>query len=144
MASIRNKLGDFRDRFSEIERLGAGAEGGTWVAVDCDRKRKVVLKFVPEKRMAQVARAFGVLRRVSSPHLPAALELLAVPDGAWLVTSWIPGDQLGLGPVPAVQVVVEGVAITHALRAIHSAGTHHADVSLGNVIRTPEGEVVLT
>ncbi len=144
LATIRNKLGEFGDRFIDLARLGSGAEGGTWTAFDRDRDAAVVLKFVPKARVGQVARAFRVLRRVSSPHVPAALELLAAPDGAWLVTAFVPGNQLAAGPAPVADVLREAVAITHALRAIHTAGTHHGDVSMANVIRAPDGEVVLT
>src|SRR5690606_3488309 len=37
----------------------------------------------------------------------------------------------------------EAIAVAHALRAIHEAGTHHGDVSPGNVV-AGEGGVALT
>ncbi len=143
--SARNLIGGDAERFAAIERLGEGAEGGTWTALDTHQgRRKVVLKFVARERAGHVRRAFSILRRVSSPHLPAALELLNQEDGgAWLVSDWIPG-----APIPAVTGSIDAAleeltALVHALRALHGVGTHHGDVSLGNVIRTPAGELVL-
>nr|WP_263429483.1 sigma 54-interacting transcriptional regulator [Nannocystis pusilla] len=125
--------------------MGEGAEGGTWTALDADAGgRRVALKRVPPERAAQVRQAFRVLRRVSSPHLPAALELLhETGGGAWLVTGWIDGAPLRAGPAPAAEALAEAIAVAHALRAIHEAGTHHGDVSPGNVL-AGEGGVVLT
>ncbi|MCB9568482.1 MAG: hypothetical protein H6710_14925 [Myxococcales bacterium] len=139
-------IGTLPPRFVDVRRLGEGSEGGTWVGHDRDaRARKVVLKHVPAARGAHVRRAFEVLRRVASPHLPAVLELLPADDGgAWLVTAWVEGEPLPTGPVPAAQALAEAVAITHALRAIHAVGTHHGDVSLGNLLVRPDGGIVLT
>ncbi|MCY1005534.1 sigma 54-interacting transcriptional regulator [Nannocystis pusilla] len=132
-------------RFVAVARLGEGAEGGTWTALDADAGgRRVALKRVPPERVGQVRQAFRVLRRVSSPHLPAALELLQeTGGGAWLVTGWIDGAPLQPGPVAASEALAEAIAVAHALRAIHEAGTHHGDVSPGNVL-AGEGGVVLT
>ncbi|WP_170136419.1 sigma 54-interacting transcriptional regulator [Nannocystis exedens] len=132
-------------RFVAVARLGEGAEGGTWTALDADAGgRRVALKRVPPERVGQVRQAFRVLRRVSSPHLPAALELLhETGGGAWLVTGWIDGAPLQAGPVAPAEALAEAIAVAHALRAIHEAGTHHGDVSPGNVL-AGEGGVVLT
>ncbi|WP_434427517.1 sigma 54-interacting transcriptional regulator [Nannocystis pusilla] len=132
-------------RFVAVARLGEGAEGGTWTALDADAGgRRVALKRVPPERAGQVRQAFRVLRRVSSPHLPAALELLQeTGGGAWLVTGWIDGAPLQPGPVAASEALAEAIAVAHALRAIHEAGTHHGNVSPGNVL-AGEGGVVLT
>jgi transcriptional regulator with GAF, ATPase, and Fis domain len=106
----------------------------------------VVLKHVPADRRGTVARAFEVLRAVSSPHLPAALELIHDPatGGIWLVTQHIEGGPLAAGPVPLEQALSEALGVALALAAIHALGTHHGDVSANNVIVTPTRGVVLT
>jgi len=133
-------------RFHAVERLGEGAEGGTWRACDADAGgRPVALKHVPRSRAAQVRAAFRLLRRVSSPHLPVVHELWTDPAGdLWLVTGLVEGAPLGPGPVPVAQALAEAAEIAHALQAIHEAGTHHGDLSPANVLMTPEGRVVLT
>jgi len=132
-------------RFADVERLGEGAEGGTWQATDADAGRRVALKHVPQARAAQVRAAFRLLRRVSSPHLPVVHELLTDPAGdLWLVTGLVEGRPLGPGPVPVARALAEAAAVAHALQAIHEAGTHHGDLSPGNVLVTPAGGVFLT
>ena len=132
-------------RFGALVRLGDGAEGGAWQALDADAGRRVVLKRVAQARVAQVRAAFRLLRTVSSPHLPVVHELLSDAGGdLWLVTGFVEGRPLTAGPVATEQALVEAAAIAHALAAIHEAGTHHGDLSAGNVLVTPAGGVVLT
>jgi transcriptional regulator with GAF, ATPase, and Fis domain len=140
-----NNVGYLSSRFTNIRRLGTGAEGGTWLANDAG-SRAVVLKHVPPDRRGTVARAFEVLRAVSSPHLPAALELIDDPDtgGVWLVTQYVEGEVLEPGPVPLERALSEALGVSLALAAIHGLGTHHGDVSANNVIVTPTHGVVLT
>ncbi|WP_052555707.1 protein kinase domain-containing protein, partial [Enhygromyxa salina] len=140
-----NLSGSLSTRFANVRRLGAGAEGGTWIANDAGG-RPVVLKHVSADRRGTVARAFEVLRAVSSPHLPAALELIDDPQtgGIWLVTQFVDGEVLAPGPVPIEQALVEALGVALALAAIHGLGTHHGDVSANNVIVTPTRGVVLT
>ncbi len=142
-----NLVGIESTRFSDIRRLGDGAEGGTWLATDPggSSSRRVVLKRVPRGRVQTVARAFEVLRHASSPHLPTALEL--IPDGeggAWLVTGFVEGRALEACGVGLEEALSEALGVAHALAAIHGMGSHHGDVSANNVIVTPTRGVVLT
>ncbi|PRQ09276.1 sigma 54-interacting transcriptional regulator [Enhygromyxa salina] len=140
-----NLIGNLASRFANVRRLGAGAEGGTWIANDAGG-RTVVLKHVSADRRGTVARAFEVLRAVSSPHLPAALELVEDPQtgGIWLVTQFVDGQVLAPGPAPLEQALAEALGVALALAAIHALGTHHGDVSANNVIVTGTHGVVLT
>ncbi|HWB76187.1 MAG TPA: hypothetical protein VG755_14555, partial [Nannocystaceae bacterium] len=138
-----NRGDELARRYLEVERLGGGAEGGTWSARE-PGGAKVVLKPVGVAELSAVRHAFTVLRGVASPHLPAPRELWTAPSGTtWLVTDWIEGTPLALGPVPAVEALGDALACAHALAAIHRAGTHHGDVSLANAIRTPTHGCVL-
>ena len=140
-----DSLGRLPPRFTAVARLGEGAEGGAWRAFDADAGRTVVLKHVPQARAAQVRAAFRLLRRVSSPHLPVVHELLTDTAGdLWLVTGYVDGQPLAPGPVPVARALAEAAAVAHALQAIHEAGTHHGDVSPGNVLVTPAGGLFLT
>ncbi|MBL9104271.1 MAG: sigma 54-interacting transcriptional regulator [Myxococcales bacterium] len=137
---MSSPLGRLPARFTAVVRLGDGAEGGAWRAFDADAGRTVVLKHVPRARAAQVRAAFRLLRQVSSPHLPVVHELLTDATGdPWLVTGFVAGEPLQPGPAPIGRALAEAAAVAHALRAIHEAGTHHGDVSPGNVLVGPDG-----
>lgn len=125
-------------------RLGEGAEGGAWAGVDLANGQPVILKPVAANALAAVRYAFGVLRRVASPHLPAVRALVVQPGaGGWLVTDSTQGDTLARGPVASQVAVGEAASIAHALAALHAAGTHHGDVAPANVVVTGEGPVLV-
>jgi transcriptional regulator with GAF, ATPase, and Fis domain len=141
-----NDVGAPPPRFGEVRLLGSGAEGGAYAAIDRATGARVVLKRIEATRMAVVRHAFEVLRRVASPHLPAVRELVRCPDDPgthWLVTDWVDGHALTSGPVSLVEAAAEGVAVAHALAAIHGAGTHHGDGSAANVVVTATRGVML-
>jgi transcriptional regulator with GAF, ATPase, and Fis domain/serine/threonine protein kinase len=141
-----NEVDDLPARFRHPRVLGTGAEGGALCAVDEATGAPVVLKRVEATRLSAVRHAFEVLRSVASPHLPAVRELVRAPRagaGTWLVTDWVEGHALGAGPVCVAEAAAEALAVAHALAAIHAAGTHHGDVSPGNVVVTSTRGVVL-
>jgi transcriptional regulator with GAF, ATPase, and Fis domain len=138
-----NAVGELRARYPEAARLADGAEGGSFVAREHGGAR-VVCKPIDASALVSVRHAFGVLRSASSPHLPAPRELWIAPSGrAWLVTDWVDGTPLVAGPASLEHVLGEALGIARALATIHAAGTHHGDVSLANVIRTPTHGCVL-
>lgn len=130
-------------RFADVSWLASGGQGG--VASARLEGRRVVLKAI-DAQVALGARAvFGVLQKVASPHLPAALELARDDQGRnWLVTTYLEGEPLVADYAELEPVLDEALGVARALAALHDAGTHHGDVSLSNVIRTHTGGVVLT
>lgn len=126
-------------------RLGGGQEGA-WRAVHLGRggEEPVVAKQLPVS--PELDESFALLRKVSSPHLPEPLALLPTHDGAgaWLITRWVEGETLRPGPAPLEEVLGEAESIASALAEIQALGLHHGDVSPSNVVRGPEGELVLT
>ncbi len=118
-----------------VGQLGDGAEGGAWKAQDRGDGATVVLKRVPASARARLRHAFSVLRQVGSPNLPAPKALVEGADGSlWLVTDWVGGSPVPPGPVPVAQAVREVASVARALSALHESGTHHGDVSPGNVL----------
>jgi transcriptional regulator with GAF, ATPase, and Fis domain len=143
-APTANTVGKLEDVLADLARLGDGAEGGAWVGTDRASGRRVVAKRVAAEQRAEMRHAFGVLRQVASPHLPTPRALVADAGGdLWLLHDFAEGAAVGPGPVPAAVALGEAAAVAHALWTIHEAGTHHGDVSAGNVVVTPTGGVVL-
>ncbi|MBK8717888.1 MAG: hypothetical protein IPN32_24590 [Deltaproteobacteria bacterium] len=132
-----------RSRYVEVQRLADGAEGGSFLARE-PGGAKVVCKPVPAASLPAVRFAFDLLRAAASPHLPAPRELWTGPSGhPWMITDWIEGAPMAPARQPADVALAEVLAVARALAVIHRAGTHHGDVSLGNVVVTPTRGCVL-
>ena len=130
--------------YGDLRPLGDGAEGGAWEAVHRPSGARVVLKRVAPSQRHAVEHAFSILRKAGSPHLPAPRGLVRAADGSrWLSTDFVEGEPLPRGPADVATAAAEARAVAHALAAIHDAGTHHGDVSAGNVVVTPTGGVTL-
>lgn len=92
-------------------------------------------KPVPQAAERSVRRAFETLRRAGSPHLPAPRALATSEDATvWLISEWVPGRPLTVGPAPLIAALQDGAAVARALRALHELGTHHGDVGPANVV----------
>src|SRR5690606_377806 len=128
-----------------VRPLGEGAEGGAWEAVEASSGARVVLKAVPAEARRGAEHAFAVLRRSGSPALPAPRALVAGEGSSptWLVTGFVEGEALERGPVSVAEAVRDGLAVAHALAALHRAGPHHGDVSPAHVVRDAEGQRTL-
>ena len=118
-----------------LERLGDGAEGGAWRAEARESGVQVVAKPVEASAAPAVRRALETLRQAGSANLPAPRALVSATDGRlWLITAWVPGRPLGPGPVPVDAALRDAAAVARGLAALHELGTHHGDVSPGNVV----------
>ena len=139
-----NDVGYDLPGFALIRRLGEGAEGGVFEGRALASGETVVLKRVDPAHGAAARHAFGVLRRVASPHLPAPRALIEAEDGAaWLATAWVDGQPLPVGPTSTANAVDTLRQIGHGLAALHEAGTHHGDLSPANVVVDGRGRAVI-
>ncbi len=144
-----NLVDSLPGRYINVARLAGDGEGGTWYAEEQGTGSRVVLKRV-ERGGSRLYRAFQLLRKSASPHLPVVVEWLGGAHGGaaespkWLVTRWIDGTVLVPGPVEESRVVHEMAGVAHALQEIHRLGTHHGDVSAANVVITEDSKAVLT
>jgi serine/threonine-protein kinase len=139
-------------RFAPTERIGGGATGEVWRARDTQTGGEVALKLVaPEVLPSQAAQAraereFKQLMRVSSPKIATIVDCGHMEDGRlYVAMEFCPGDTLesalAAGPLGLEQAKSIVSQIGHALIEAQKAGLVHRDVSPGNVLITPEGEV---
>ncbi|GAB3760204.1 serine/threonine-protein kinase [Microlunatus parietis] len=156
--------GDLIDnRFRLIERLGSGAMGAVWRALDEVLQREVALKEVrpadpglladpdfAQMLRTRVLREAQALARIDHPHVVAIHNIVDVPGELhpWLVMELVRGgtldDRLAAGPMAPAEVAAMGRGLLGALRAAHAAGICHRDVKPANVLLRPDGRPVLT
>ncbi len=151
------------DRFRLMERLGSGAMGAVWRALDEVLQREVALKQVrpadaglatdpdyAEMLRTRVLREARALARIDHPHVVTIHHVVVLPGEPfpWLVMELVRGgtldDRLASGPMEPAEVAELGRGLLGALRAAHAAGICHRDVKPANVLLRPDGSPVLT
>lgn len=144
-----------QDRYRVLNVLGCGGMGAVYLAEDTrlDAKRVAVKENFDTSPVAQTQfrREASILAHLTHPHLPAVTDHFVEASGRqYLVMSWVEGDSLleilgrtGGRPLPEQEVLAWADQLLDALAYCHSRGVIHRDIKPQNVIRTPEGKVVL-
>ncbi len=132
------------DRYTLLERLGAGAFGTVWLAHDEHLQREVAIKRIArssedgqeERRRAR--REAIAAARLSHPAIVALYEAGADEDAYYLVSEPVRGSSLAelfasrrIGDRELLRV---GVVLADALAHAHARGVIHRDVKPQNVI----------
>lgn len=142
-------------KYELLESLGAGATAEVFRARDTVLGREVALKVLKPAlvsdpsafaRFAQEAQAAAQLFH---PHIALVLDMGSGGDRYFIALQYVPGQALdkalaARGPLPWAEVLRLAEHIGGALEFAHQRGFLHRDVKPANIIRTPEGEYVLT
>ena len=132
-------------RFEFLEKVGQGAFGEVWRALDTELHRFVAVKlpragFLDEagarERFEREARAAAQLRH---PGIVSVHEVARRPDcSPALVADFIEGltlrDLLRAGPLPHSDAVALMAAVADALDYAHSRGVVHRDIKPANIL----------
>ncbi len=132
--------------------LGRGGMGEVYEAVDRQLDRTVALKVLrPElaadrRFLVRFRREARTSARLSHPGIVAVHDVGEDEGRAFIVMEYVPGRTLGQivrdeGAVAPARAARIGAAAADALAHAHDRGVVHRDVSPGNVMVTPDGEV---
>jgi protein kinase-like protein/PDZ domain-containing protein len=145
-ASTLARWGDFELR----ERIGAGRFGTVYRAWDPKLEREVAIKLlavagVDRAAYLREARHLARVRHPNVVHVYGADEREDVP-GLWM--ELIQGRTLAedvreSGPFAVEELAPVANVLCCALSAVHRAGLVHQDVKAQNVMREPDGRLVL-
>jgi serine/threonine-protein kinase len=136
--------------FELREQIGAGRFGSVYRAWDPNLERAVAIKLldvagVDRAAYLREARHLARVRHPNVVHVYGAAEFDEIP-GFWM--EFIDGRTLAQlfqerGPFGIEELGVVGGVLCRALAAVHRAGLIHQDVKAQNVMREPDGRLVL-
>jgi serine/threonine-protein kinase len=142
-------------RYSILKRLGRGAMGAVYLALDPVLNRQVAIKMLevgieePSQRsflldrLLRDAKAAAIL---SHPNIVSIYDVIEEQGTAYVVMEYVPGESLACflerNPNPGIELTLQVLRqMASALDYTHSKGVIHRDIKPGNVMRDPNGVV---
>jgi serine/threonine protein kinase len=133
------------------EKLGEGAMGEVWRAVDTSLDRDVAIKVLlsqvasqPE-RLARFDREAKLLAQLNHPNIAAVYGFHEHEGTRFVVMEMVEGEDLSeriqRGPIAIEESLEIAACIAEALAAAHDRGVIHRDLKPANVRVTPDGTI---
>lgn len=135
------------------ERVGSGAMGVVYEAVQSGVHRRVAVKVLPpqlairERTVKRFVREAEAMGRLSHTNIVDIYEVSSGTELHYFAMRFVEGPSLDIvlkaGPMAIADVLRIGIEIAGALAHAHSRGVLHRDVKPSNILRDEE-RVVLT
>jgi serine/threonine protein kinase len=134
-------------KFRLERRIGEGAMGVVYGALDLALARRVALKTLPRtspEDAARLRRESRAMAAVTHPNLALILGAETWQGTPVLVLEYLPGGtlegRLADGPLPPAQALDVAARMARVLERVHKAGLLHRDVKPSNVGFAEDGE----
>ncbi|MDI1443921.1 aminotransferase class V-fold PLP-dependent enzyme [Polyangium sp. 6x1] len=134
------------DGYRLLERLGEGAMGEVWRALDLTLDRHVAIKMIrgahPSERDRERFRLEALaLGRIEHPNVVAVYRSGEALGQPYIVYELVAGKSLDtlVGVIEWQEVLALGVDVARGLAAVHHASVLHRDLKPANVMRTRVG-----
>ncbi|XP_015794281.1 serine/threonine-protein kinase PAK 3 isoform X1 [Tetranychus urticae] len=144
-------IGDPYRKYSKIEKIGQGASGVVYTAIEVSTGMEVAIKqmkLVQQPNQELIINEILVMKENKHPNIVNYLDSYLVGDELWVVMEYLPGGSL-------VDVVTETCMdegqiaavlreILQALEFLHSNDVIHRDIKSDNILLGMDGSVKLT
>ncbi len=132
-----------------VEKLGRGATGEVWKAVDRRTDEVVAAKLLRQEHtsdqdlVGRFVRERSILTGLRHPHVVAVRDLVVEGDRLAIIMDFVDGGSLrdvlaDRGPLPPDRAVAVVAAVLDGLAAAHGQGILHRDLKPDNVLLTRE------
>lgn len=149
MGDVDQRLGS---RYILKERLGRGAMGTVWRAVNTDTNQFVAVKVLSEElsdepeMISRFIQERNTLMAVSHPNLVRIHDMVVEDSRLAIVMDLVQGQDLHRirvqrGTLTLAEVATIGRGVADALTAIHGAGIIHRDLKPANILLDLTGAV---
>ena len=133
-----------------VERLGAGAMGVVWKALDTRLDRDVALKFLPDSattdplRLERLVREARAASALNHPNIVTIYEINSDGDRQFIAMELIHGRTLSdmlrsAKPFPVAEAVGYMIQFCDGLAKAHAAHIVHRDIKPSNIMVTDDG-----
>ncbi|MBM3754736.1 MAG: hypothetical protein FJW38_12235 [Acidobacteria bacterium] len=126
-------------------RLGAGAMGEVFKALDTRLNREVAIKILPDNvandpsRRARFEREARAAAALNNPHIVSVFDI-GVDNGThYIVSELVNGETLPKGPLKMRALLDLAVGIAEGMAAAHAAGITHRDLKPANIMVAADG-----
>lgn len=144
-ASLINK-GDPTALYGNMKKLGEGASGTVYLAIDNRTKEKVAIKMAPASDLANLKTEIAIQKLSAHPSIVSYKETYLQKDQLWIVMEYMHGGPLTevLGPTidfpePCIAYVCKCMLM--GLAFLHRQHRLHRDIKSDNVLADFNGTV---
>lgn len=145
-ASATIKTSDYREIYADFRKLGQGASGVVYSAVDKRNGRKVALKIGNISDLQELANEIGLQSLCKHPNIVECIEAYAFNQEVCMVIELVEGgtltDCLDLEyPMPEQAIAYVCKQILLGLKNLHGHNRLHRDIKSDNILIDQKGNV---
>lgn len=138
--------GDYRPNFSNLKKLGQGASGVVYSAVDKRNGRQVALKIAPLSELADLTNEIGLQTMSKHPNVVECIEAYESKRDVCIVMELMTGGSLTdmldcSNPMPERMIAFVCKKVLMALAFVHRQHRLHRDIKSDNILVDYEGNV---
>ncbi|MCU0913998.1 MAG: protein kinase [Planctomycetes bacterium] len=133
------------DRYQIVRRVGQGAAGQVFQAIDGRLERPVAIKFLPAdaaRPAEQAWREARLMGQLNHPHIAQVHEVGQRESHRFIVMEWVEGVPItdAWTDLPLEQRLRLYCGVLEAIRAAHQRGIVHRDLKPSNILVTAQSQ----